>query len=121
MAWLLILLAGSGHWVAALLLPLYYLADASITLVRRLLAGERIWEAHRRHFYQVATTRGFTVSGVIARVFVLNLLLAAMALIIVWQQSPGLRAAALAFGGALVAGLLWVFERGRPTAQAEKA
>ena len=121
MAWLLILLACSGHWVAALLLPLYYLADASITLARRLLAGERIWEAHRRHFYQVATARGFTVSGVIARVFVLNLLLAAMALIIVWQQSPGLTAAALVFGSALVGGLLWVFERGRPTAQPKKA
>jgi UDP-N-acetylmuramyl pentapeptide phosphotransferase/UDP-N-acetylglucosamine-1-phosphate transferase len=42
LAWLLILLAGSGHIAAALLLPLYYLADASITLMRRLLRGEKV-------------------------------------------------------------------------------
>src|SRR5262249_40073059 len=50
MAWLLILLAGSGHIAAALLLPLYYLADATLTLTRRLIAGERVWQAHRTHF-----------------------------------------------------------------------
>ena len=33
--WLLVLLAGSGHLTAALLLPLYYLADATLTLLRR--------------------------------------------------------------------------------------
>ena len=39
LAWLLILLAGNGHLAAALLLPLYYLADATITLLRRLHGG----------------------------------------------------------------------------------
>ena len=34
--WLLVLLAGNGHLAAALLLPLYYLADATLTLLRRL-------------------------------------------------------------------------------------
>jgi UDP-N-acetylmuramyl pentapeptide phosphotransferase/UDP-N-acetylglucosamine-1-phosphate transferase len=33
--WLLVLLAGGGHLTAALLLPLYYLADATLTLIRR--------------------------------------------------------------------------------------
>jgi UDP-N-acetylmuramyl pentapeptide phosphotransferase/UDP-N-acetylglucosamine-1-phosphate transferase len=36
--WLLILLA-ENHFAAALLLPLYYLADATVTLLRRLLRG----------------------------------------------------------------------------------
>src|SRR5262245_28386504 len=44
LAWLLILLAGAGHLAAALLLPLYYLADATITLSHRLIAGERVWD-----------------------------------------------------------------------------
>ena len=35
LGWLLIVLAGSGHVAAALLLPLYYLADATMTLLRR--------------------------------------------------------------------------------------
>ena len=41
LGWLLVLLAGGGNFAAALLLPLYYLADATITLLRRLAGGER--------------------------------------------------------------------------------
>jgi UDP-N-acetylmuramyl pentapeptide phosphotransferase/UDP-N-acetylglucosamine-1-phosphate transferase len=33
MGWCLLHLAGSGHLAAALLLPLYYLADATLTLL----------------------------------------------------------------------------------------
>jgi UDP-N-acetylmuramyl pentapeptide phosphotransferase/UDP-N-acetylglucosamine-1-phosphate transferase len=29
-----------------------FIADASVTLIRRLFRGERIWEAHRSHYYQ---------------------------------------------------------------------
>lgn len=29
-----------------------FIVDATITLIRRLLAGARIWEAHRDHYYQ---------------------------------------------------------------------
>lgn len=29
-----------------------FIVDASVTLARRLLAGERIWVAHRKHYYQ---------------------------------------------------------------------
>jgi UDP-N-acetylmuramyl pentapeptide phosphotransferase/UDP-N-acetylglucosamine-1-phosphate transferase len=51
---LLLALAARGLWAPALILPLYYLADASVTLARRVLRGERFWEAHRQHFYQRA-------------------------------------------------------------------
>ena len=61
--WLLALLANKGHLAAAILLPLYYLMDATITLFRRLARGERVWQAHRSHFYQRATDNGFTVSA----------------------------------------------------------
>ncbi len=54
LGWLLLRLAGAGEIVAALLLPLYYVADASFTLVRRIAAGEPFWQAHRSHFYQRA-------------------------------------------------------------------
>lgn len=54
LGFLLLALARRGLWAPALILPLYYLADASLTLARRLLRGERIWEAHRSHFYQRA-------------------------------------------------------------------
>lgn len=54
LGFLLISLSMRGHWVAAAILPAYYLADATITLSRRLLRGEKIWKAHREHFYQKA-------------------------------------------------------------------
>ena len=50
---------------AALLLPLVYLADASLTLAARAARGERVWEAHRGHYYQRATVNGLTVPGVV--------------------------------------------------------
>jgi len=55
MGWLLLAMAAKGLWAPALILPLYYLADASLTLLMRLGRGERIWQAHRQHFYQRAT------------------------------------------------------------------
>jgi hypothetical protein len=36
------LFAGRGYFAAAMLLPLYYLADASITLIRRFMNGESV-------------------------------------------------------------------------------
>lgn len=29
-----------------------FIVDATVTLIRRLLAGEKIWQAHRSHYYQ---------------------------------------------------------------------
>ena len=79
LGWLLLLLATQGHVAAAILLPLYYLADATITLLRRLSAGEKIWQAHRTHFYQRALGNGFSVREIVAHIFVLNLILASLA------------------------------------------
>ncbi len=113
LGWLLVLLAGNGGRAAAILLPLYYLADGTITLIRRALNGERIWQAHRSHFYQRATDRGFSVIEVVARVFAVNLALAALALATVLMPSRSTEIAALAAGGAVVAWLLIALARGR--------
>jgi UDP-N-acetylmuramyl pentapeptide phosphotransferase/UDP-N-acetylglucosamine-1-phosphate transferase len=113
LGWLLVLLAGAGHLAAALLLPLYYLVDATLTLLRRLSRGERIWQAHRTHYYQRATDRGFTVSEIVGRVFAINLALAGLALITVLAGSRLVDAAALACGAALVGALLYGFTRKR--------
>jgi UDP-N-acetylmuramyl pentapeptide phosphotransferase/UDP-N-acetylglucosamine-1-phosphate transferase len=113
LGWLLVLLAGAGHLAAALLLPLYYLADATLTLLRRLSRGERIWQAHRTHYYQRATDRGFTVSEIVGRVFIVNLVLAALALATALVKSRLVDAAALACGAALVGLLLYSLTRKR--------
>lgn len=113
LGWLLVLVAGSGNLTAALLLPLYYLADATITVLRRLVHGERVWQSHRTHFYQRATDRGFTVTEVVARVFAVNLVLAALALASVIARSTAVDIAALACGIVLVGWLLYAFTHPR--------
>jgi UDP-N-acetylmuramyl pentapeptide phosphotransferase/UDP-N-acetylglucosamine-1-phosphate transferase len=111
--WLLVLLAGSGHLTAALLLPLYYLADATLTLVRRLSNGERVWQAHRTHYYQRATDRGFSVTEIVVRVFAVNVGLGALAVATVIADRIAADIGALACGTALVGWLLYAFTRRR--------
>lgn len=79
LGWLLLATAAEGQWEAALILPLYYLADATVTLVRRILRGERIWRAHREHYYQRAVQRGLSHATVVQRILACNALLIALA------------------------------------------
>jgi UDP-N-acetylmuramyl pentapeptide phosphotransferase/UDP-N-acetylglucosamine-1-phosphate transferase len=112
LGWLLIVLAGNGGRAAALLLPLYYLADSTVTLLRRAANGEPVWQAHRSHYYQRATDHGFRVIDVVAKVFVVNLALAALALATILLPSRATEIVALGVGAVLVACLLVVFARG---------
>lgn len=111
--WLLLQLAGSGHPAAAILLPLYYVADASVTLLRRLVRGERITEAHRTHFYQLAVIRGFSVMTVVQSVFAVNVALAVLAALSIRLSSAAFDVLAVMIGGVLVAALLAAMWRGR--------
>lgn len=113
LGWLLTLLAARGHLAAAILLPLYYLADATITLLRRLVKAEAITQAHRSHFYQKALDGGLTVNRIVACVFAVNIALAALALLTVTGTSRSIHTGALAMGGLFVAGLLVYFRRAR--------
>jgi UDP-N-acetylmuramyl pentapeptide phosphotransferase/UDP-N-acetylglucosamine-1-phosphate transferase len=109
LAWLLLLLAAQGHAAAAVLLPLYYLADATITLGRRLARGEKIWQAHRTHFYQRATDHGWTVRDIVGHVFAVNLGLVILAIATMFYPSMPVTIAALALGASLVGWLLLRF------------
>jgi UDP-N-acetylmuramyl pentapeptide phosphotransferase/UDP-N-acetylglucosamine-1-phosphate transferase len=113
LGWLMLLLAGRGHIVSALLLPLYYLADATLTLGLRIARREAVWRAHRTHFYQRATDGGFSVQDIVVRVFVLNVALATLALVSAIEPDPRVDLATLALGGALVAWVLLSFARGK--------
>ncbi len=105
-AYLLYRLAGTGALTAALILPLYHVMDSTITLLRRLARGEKVWQAHRSHFYQQATDNGFKVIEIVTQVGLLNLALiglAAVSIIVpaLWAQLACLLAA-LALTGALL-------------------
>jgi UDP-N-acetylmuramyl pentapeptide phosphotransferase/UDP-N-acetylglucosamine-1-phosphate transferase len=113
LGWLLLQLAREGYVAAAVILPLYYLLDATITLARRVVRGERFWQAHRSHFYQRATGNGFSVPAVVARVVLVNLLLAALALVSVAAHGAVVSLTAFGAGIAIVAWMLFTFSRAK--------
>ena len=113
LSWLLVLLAGNGNLVAALVLPLYYLADATLTLLRRMANREPFWQAHRTHFYQRATDHGFSVPEIVTRVFAVNVALVALATASLAWPGPLSAGVALVGGSVLVGWLLYQFSRGK--------
>jgi UDP-N-acetylmuramyl pentapeptide phosphotransferase/UDP-N-acetylglucosamine-1-phosphate transferase len=113
LGWCLLQLAYHQQFAAALLLPLYYLSDATVTLLRRLARREPFWAAHRSHFYQRATDNGFTVMRVVSDVFILNLGLAALAVLSIRAGSIIVSALSLLAGALAVAVILRRFSRTR--------
>lgn len=103
---LMIDLAVRGYWAAAMILPAYFVTDATLTLVKRIAAGEKPWEAHRSHAYQraaAALSSHLVVTGAVA---VANVLLISAALVSIGGPLTG-----LAIGATIVAVLLLWMER----------
>jgi UDP-N-acetylmuramyl pentapeptide phosphotransferase/UDP-N-acetylglucosamine-1-phosphate transferase len=109
LGFLLYELALRGSWLAALILPAYFLADATLTLVRRLLRRERVWQAHREHFYQRAVQNGLSHDAVVLRVIAADLVLIACA----WAVGQGWGFAALGVAALTVIALLVELGRSR--------
>jgi UDP-N-acetylmuramyl pentapeptide phosphotransferase/UDP-N-acetylglucosamine-1-phosphate transferase len=117
-AYLLYRVAGSAGVIPALILPLYHVTDATLTLLRRLLKGERVWEAHRTHAYQRATDNGFSVLAVSLHVFALNILLCGLALAALKSAKLTTQLGCLGFGFGLTLLLIGRFTRRRHTGAA---
>jgi Fuc2NAc and GlcNAc transferase len=75
-----------------------FVVDASVTLVRRAMRGERVYEAHRSHAYQRASRRYGAHLPVTLAVGALNLL---------WLAPIAMAAAAERIGGPLAIGLAY--------------
>jgi len=58
----------SGLWPPwfPVLVFLPFIADATATLVRRILRGDRLWAAHRDHYYQRLNRLGAGHSGTLS-------------------------------------------------------
>jgi UDP-N-acetylmuramyl pentapeptide phosphotransferase/UDP-N-acetylglucosamine-1-phosphate transferase len=106
LGWLLLDIAGSGHWTVAMILPAYYLADATITLVCRALKGEKVWQAHRQHFYQQAVQRGLSHANVSTKIAFLGFLLVNLA----WLAKHGWSLPALSIALALTITFLFLLK-----------
>jgi UDP-N-acetylmuramyl pentapeptide phosphotransferase/UDP-N-acetylglucosamine-1-phosphate transferase len=113
LGWCLLELVYRQHLAAAFLLPLYYLADSTVTLLRRSAKRESVWTAHRSHFYQRAADDGFPVFRIVSEVFALNVGLAALAIASTMTRSSAANILFLAFGSIAVAFVLNRFSRQR--------
>jgi UDP-N-acetylmuramyl pentapeptide phosphotransferase/UDP-N-acetylglucosamine-1-phosphate transferase len=102
LGYLLLSAAAAGHWVPALILPLYYLADSGITLGQRLVRGEKIWQAHASHFYQHAARALGSHGAVVRAIAVADALLIILAL----AAARGFAAGAMACAVLVTAALL---------------
>lgn len=87
---------GAMQGVWPLLFPLLvfslFFLDASVTLVRRALHGEKIWQAHRSHYYQRVVLLGASHRQLALVAYMLMLLSAALAFALLFmpQYSAGL-------------------------------
>jgi len=109
---LLIQLALAGHWVPAIILPLYYLADSTLVLFRRAAAGQKPWQAHKSHFYQRAHQGGLSHSQVSLAIGALN----AVLIVFATAAALGWRWLGLAAAAAAVTLLLAYFAARAPAA-----
>ena len=105
--WLLLTLAVEGAWIPALILPLYYLADATITLFKRLFRREKPWQAHRTHFYQRAAGAPGTHAPAVRRINATNFALVISAALA--AKYPEIAPVALLSAAGFVGFLLWTF------------
>ena len=80
-------------WISVLVFS-PFIVDASVTLVRRIVAGERPWRAHRGHFYQRLVRLGWGHRKTVVREYGLMFACACAAAAALWL-SPGEQAALL--------------------------
>lgn len=108
---LLLATAAVGPWQAALILPMYFLGDATATMIWRVARGERFWRAHNEHAYQVAVRHGRTHRWVTMRVLALDAWLIALAGLGAFAERWAWPALGLAVVS--VAATLWYFRAQR--------
>jgi UDP-N-acetylmuramyl pentapeptide phosphotransferase/UDP-N-acetylglucosamine-1-phosphate transferase len=73
---LLAVASGSDRLFAACVISsLYYIADGGLTLLIRLVKGEKFWQPHLQHFFQKAVIKGSSHKTVVLRIIQCNFIL----------------------------------------------
>ncbi len=72
---LIIATASVKLFLACAIAALYYIADGGITILIRLVKGEKIWQLHLQHFFQKAVRRGKSHKEVVLQIAKCNILL----------------------------------------------
>ena len=90
-----------------------FVGDATLTIVKRLARGERVWQAHRSHYYQRLVRMGFGHRGT-ALIGYAAMLVCAGAALFGRAESPARQAAVFGLTAAALAVVaLWVDVRWR--------
>jgi UDP-GlcNAc:undecaprenyl-phosphate/decaprenyl-phosphate GlcNAc-1-phosphate transferase len=97
-------------WWFPLLVFSPFIVDASVTLVRRLVHGERIWEPHRDHCYQRLVQMGWGHRNTAVAEYALMLSVGMIALVVL-KAPTAMQSAALVATTAAYAGLIGWVER----------
>ena len=85
-----------------------FMCDATLTLIRRLLRRERVWQAHREHFYQRLVRMGFGHRGTAVIEYAAMAGCAALALL-VYREPLAVQGLAIAFAAVALTGVaVWV-------------
>jgi UDP-N-acetylmuramyl pentapeptide phosphotransferase/UDP-N-acetylglucosamine-1-phosphate transferase len=88
-----------------------FVCDATLTLAKRALRGERVWEAHKEHYYQRLVRMGFGHRGAAWIEYAVMAACAATALLFRTAR-PGVQAAALVAAAlVLIAIAAWIDAR----------
>jgi UDP-N-acetylmuramyl pentapeptide phosphotransferase/UDP-N-acetylglucosamine-1-phosphate transferase len=66
-----------------------FLFDATVTLVRRVLRGERVWQAHRDHYYQRMVRGAYAHDAMCRRWLAVMLAGASLAVLLLFLDSAG--------------------------------
>jgi UDP-N-acetylmuramyl pentapeptide phosphotransferase/UDP-N-acetylglucosamine-1-phosphate transferase len=106
--WMLISLVLHGYVAAAIIIPLYYIADSSITLLKRFFRGKKIWQAHSEHFFQKAVRKGASHAQVTKKIIAVNLILFVLSIVSLYY--PG---TSIVIASGVVAMLLYDLQRQR--------
>jgi UDP-N-acetylmuramyl pentapeptide phosphotransferase/UDP-N-acetylglucosamine-1-phosphate transferase len=95
----------AGHWPVWFPVLVFspFIVDASLTLARRLLRGERVWRAHRLHYYQRLVQLGWGHRNTALAEYALMAACGALAL---WALGQPAAAQWAAVGAAVVAYLV---------------
>jgi Fuc2NAc and GlcNAc transferase len=109
---------GQIPFAIPLILFSYFIADSGITLVRRLLRGQRVYQAHREHGYQQLVQRGFSHATISIGILAFNVFyLTPLAYLMLKSQVNYLVALLLAYVPLLI--ILFKIKAGTSTQRTE--
>lgn len=98
--------------LGAMTLPLYYIMDATITILIRLYNKEKIWLPHTKHFFQLAKRNGHSNHAICKKIIILNITLIILTILQVSSRGNTIAGIMLlAIGLVITFMLLWNFKK----------